>query len=217
MSADTSRPTTVPVTIPAAPDVAQVLSHNFRALGKFLAFRLSLIMLLMVGPVVCIRLGVVPDSALAVLPLVAGLFVLIYTMLRVRFATRLFACRRVLRHYPLTHYSRVAKKDARGKVYGTVFALRVSIRGQHGAPLMRGLNATGSPRWPAGFDEGGWVAGDLAYGGVLISPTTDALLFIKPDEWDKLESRRRELGPERAELARRAGLDNGKWPEPRIS
>ncbi|MFJ9178757.1 hypothetical protein [Streptomyces sp. NPDC102360] len=213
MSNDISRPATVPAT----PNVEQVLSHNFRALAKFVAFRLCLIVALMLGPVVCIKLGVVPDSAFTVLPIVPGLFVLTFTVLRVRFATRYFACKRVLRHYPLTHYSRVAKKEIRGKAYGTVFTLRVSIRGQHGAPLMRGVNAAGSPRWPAGFDEGGWVAGDLPYGGVVVSPTTNAMLFIKPDDWDKLEPRRREMEPERADLARRARLANGKWPEPRFS
>lgn len=82
---------------------------------------------------------------------------------------------------------------------------------------MRGVDAAGSKRWPAGFDEGGWVAGDLPYGGVVISPTTDAMLFVKPDDWDKLESRRRELGPDRAELARRARMNKGKWPEPRFT
>lgn len=213
MSAEISSPATVP----AVPDVERVLSHHFRALAKFVAFRLCLIVPLMVGPVVCVRLGVVPDSALTALPIVAGLFVLIYTVLRLRFATRLFACKRVLRHYPLTYYSRVAKKEERGKVYGTVFALRVSNRGQHGAPMMRGVDAAGSTRWPAGFDEGGWVAGDLPYGGVVISPTTNAMLFVKPDDWGKLESRRRELGPERAELARQARVDKGKWPEPRFT
>ncbi|MCX5530890.1 hypothetical protein OG785_10000 [Streptomyces sp. NBC_00006] len=213
MTADISSP----ATIPATPDVERVLSRNFRALAKFVAFRLCLIVTLMVGPIACIRLGVVQESTLAALPVVAGLFVLIHTVLRLRFATRIFACKRVLRHYPLTHHSRVVKKEGRGKVYGTVFALRVSIRGQHGAPLMRGVNAAGSTRWPAGFDEGGWVAGDLPYGGVVISPTTDAMLFVKPDDWGKLESRRRELGAERAELARLAGLDDGKWPEPRLS
>ncbi|WP_328632190.1 hypothetical protein [Streptomyces sp. NBC_00356] len=199
------------------PDMERVLSRNFRALAKFVAFRLFLIVTLMVGPVACIRRGVVPESTLAALPVVAGLFVLIHTVLRLRFATRLFSCKRVLRHYPLTYYSRVAKKEERGKVYGVVFALRVSIRGQHGAPLMRGVNAAGSTRWPAGFDEGGWVAGDLPYGGVVISPTTDAMLFVKPDEWGKLESQRGELGLERAELARQARMDKGQWPEPRFS
>lgn len=213
MSADISSPATVP----AAPDIERVLAHNFRVLARFVAFRLCLIVTLMAGPVVCVRLGVVPDSTLIALPMVAGLFVLIYTVLRLRFATRFFSCKRVLRHYPLTYYSRVAKKEERGKIYGTVFALRVSIRGQHGAPLMRGVDAAGSKRWPAGFDEGGWVAGDLPYGGVVISPTTDAMLFVKPDDWDKLESRRRELGPDRAELARRARMDKGKWPEPRFT
>jgi hypothetical protein len=213
MSAETSSP----ATIPAAPDVERVLAYNFQVLARFVAFRLCLIVTLMVGPVVCLRLGVVPDSTLIALPMVTGLFVLIYTVRRLRFATRLFSCKRVLRHYPLTYYSRVAKKEERRKVYGVVFALRVSIRGQHGAPLMRGVDAAGSTRWPAGFDEGGWVAGDLPYGGVVISPTTDAMLFVKPDDWGKLESRRRELGPERAELARQVRMDKGKWPEPRFS
>ncbi|MGD6742836.1 hypothetical protein ACOKM3_13440 [Streptomyces sp. BH106] len=213
MSAEISSPATVP----AVPDVERVLSHNFRALARFLVFRLCLIVTLMLGPVACIELGVVPESTLTVLPVAPGLFVLIYTVLRLRFATRLFACKRVLRHYPLTYYSRVAKKEERRKVYGTVFALRVSIRGQHGAPLMRGVDAAGSTRWPAGFDEGGWVAGDLPYGGVVISPTSAAMLFVKPDDWGKLELRRRELGSERAELARRARVDKGKWPEPRFS
>ncbi|MYT68644.1 MULTISPECIES: hypothetical protein [unclassified Streptomyces] len=52
---------------------------------------------------------------------------------------------------------------------------------------------------------------------MLVSPSGEAMLFIKPDDWGKLEPRRRELGPERRELARRAGLDDGKWREPMFS
>lgn len=121
MTADISSP----ATIPATPDVERVLSRNFRALAKFVAFRLCLIVTLMVGPIACIRLGVVQESTLAALPVVAGLFVLIHTVLRLRFATRIFACKRVLRHYPLTHHSRVVKKEEGQGLRDCVRAARV--------------------------------------------------------------------------------------------
>ncbi|WP_353944302.1 hypothetical protein ABII15_23715 [Streptomyces sp. HUAS MG91] len=207
----------VPEGMPGAPDVELALSYAKRALAKFTAVRLCLILPLTLGPVVGVNLGFFSASVIAVLPILPGLYLLFTAAYRLRYATRLLACRRILRLYPLVPYSRVVKKKETGKLYGVVFALRVSTRGQHGAPLMRGLNATGSTKWPAGFEEGGWVAGDLPYGGVLLSPTAKAMLFIKPDDWGKSEPRRRELGPEREELARRAGLHDNKWREPMFS
>lgn len=50
------------------------------------------------------------------------------------------------------------RKRERWTKYGDVLEVRVTTRGQHGAPLMLAVSAAGHRRWPESTDEGAWVA-----------------------------------------------------------
>ncbi|WP_157880171.1 hypothetical protein [Streptomyces natalensis] len=193
---------------PKAPDTAQVRKANRRALAGLLAVRVLITALLMAVPLALSRITGSTSVFLA-LPIVAGMFVLILTMYRVIHGLRVIQCGRVLREYPLEFHPRVIKKRARWTRYGDVFEVRVTTRGQHGAPLMLAVPATGRRRWPEGAEEGAWVAGDLPFGGVLVVPGSNAMLFLKPADWDKTARKREEADAERRARAQRARLMDG--------
>ncbi|ARF57062.1 hypothetical protein [Streptomyces gilvosporeus] len=192
-------------TSPKAPDTAQILNANRRALAGLIAIRVLVTALLVAGPVVVSR-ATGDTSFLLVLPLVAGVFVFIFTMYRVLYGLRVLQCARVLREYPLEFHPRVLKKHERWTRYGDVFEVRVTTRGQHGAPLMLAVPAAGRRGWPEGVEEGAWVAGDLPFGGVMVLPRTHAMLFLKPADWDKTARKREEADAERRARAQRARL-----------
>ncbi|MEE4421154.1 hypothetical protein V2J85_17605 [Streptomyces sp. DSM 41528] len=186
-------------------DVARVVRRNYAALVRLLVLRLVLALGLCALPVVLVRLGV-PNVFAVWLLTVAGMFVAAFTFYRLGYGMRVARCARVLRHYPLEFHTRVSKKGEKWTRYGNVFTVRVSTRGRHGAPLMKAVNAAGRRCWPQGLDGGVWVAGDLPFGGVMVAPDGDAMLFLKPADWDKLAPQRAQAGAERVERAERAGL-----------
>ncbi|MFI9355938.1 hypothetical protein [Streptomyces lydicus] len=190
---------------PGAPDAAQVLKANYRALAGLFALRLLITALLVAVPVMLSR-ATGTNSFLLTLPLVVGVFLLVYTVYRFLYGLRVFQCARVLRAYPLEFHPRVVKKRERWTQYGNVFEIRVTTRGQHGAPLMLAVNAAGRRRWPEGTEEGVWLAGDLPFGGVMVVPGGKEMFFLKPADWDKTARRRDEAGPERLARAQQAKL-----------
>ncbi|MFF8310642.1 hypothetical protein [Streptomyces lydicus] len=190
---------------PGAPDAAQVLKANYRALAGLFALRLLITALLVAVPVMLSR-ATGTNSFLLTLPLVVGVFLLVYTVYRFLYGLRVFQCARVLRTYPLEFHPRVVKKRERWTQYGNVFEIRVTTRGQHGAPLMLAVNAAGRRRWPEGTEEGVWLAGDLPFGGVMVVPGGKEMFFLKPADWDKTARRRDEAGPERLARAQQAKL-----------
>ncbi|MFF7700001.1 hypothetical protein [Streptomyces lydicus] len=190
---------------PEAPDAAQVLKTNYRSLVGLFALRLLITALLVAIPVTLSR-ATGTNSFLLTLPLVAGMFLLVYTVYRFLYGLRVTQCARVLRTYPLEFHPRVVKKRERWTRYGNVFEIRVTTRGQHGAPLMLAVNAAGRRRWPEGTDEGVWLAGDLPFGGVMVAPGGKEMFFLKPADWDKTARRRDEADPERLARARQAKL-----------
>ncbi|WP_432141522.1 hypothetical protein [Streptomyces sp. bgisy084] len=191
---------------PEAPDVAQILRANRLALARLMAVRLLVTGLLVGVPVVVSR-ATGTNSFFLVLPIPFGVGVFILTVYRALYGIRVAQCARVLRDYPLEFHPRVLKKHERWTEYGNVFDVRVTTRGQHGAPLMRAVNAAGRRRWPEGVEEGGaWLAGDLPFGGVLVVPGSNAMLFLKPADWDKTARKREEAGAERLARAQRARL-----------
>ncbi|MFH9248621.1 hypothetical protein ACH4LK_24690 [Streptomyces lydicus] len=190
---------------PEAPDAAQVLKANYRALVGLFALRLLITALLVAIPVTLSR-ATGTNSFLLTLPLVAGMFLLVYTVYRFLYGLRVSQCARVLRSYPLEFHPRVVKKRERWTRYGNVFEIRVTTRGQHGAPLMLAVNAAGRRCWPEGTDEGVWLAGDLPFGGVMVAPGGKEMFFLKPADWDKTARHRDEADPERLARAQQAKL-----------
>ncbi len=198
---------------PEAPDVAQILRANRLALARLMAVRLLIAGLLVAIPVVFSRMTGV-NSFFAVLPIPVGVGVLIMTVWRAAYGIRVFQCAKVLRHYPLEFHPRVLMKRAKWTKYGDVHHIRVTTRGQHGAPLMLAINAAGRRRWPEGAEEGAWLAGDLPFGGVLVVPGSNAMLFLKPADWEKAARKREEAGAQRIAKAQQAGLHqmtNRSW------
>ncbi|MET8681462.1 hypothetical protein ABZW18_28755 [Streptomyces sp. NPDC004647] len=198
---------------PEAIDVEQVLKRNYIIFTKLLGVRVAVIAALVATPMGLHKLGV-PDSFFLALPFVAAMGVFILTVYRVRCGVRLVQCARVLRHYPLEFRTRVDKKSESWTEYGNVFTIRVSTRGQHGAPLMWAINAAGRRRWPEGTENGAWVAGDLPFGGVMVVPGSNAMLFMNPADWAKLAPKREQADAERIAMARQARLAERNWKKP---
>ncbi|MGW5482125.1 hypothetical protein [Streptomyces sp. NPDC004008] len=193
--------------------IDQVMKDNYLALVKLLASRMAVVAVLVVVPMALHRSGV-PASFFLALPVVAANLVFILTVYRLWAGVRLFQCRKVLSHYPLEFHTRVVKKSSLWTDYANVFEVKISTRGEHGAPLMKAINATGRRRWPKGTENGAWVAGDLAFGGVMVVPGSNAMLFLNPADWDKLASRRERAGAERIARAEQAGIHKRNWRKP---
>ena len=62
------------------------------------------------------------------------------------------------------------------------------------------------PPLARGTEAGAWFAGDPAFGGVLIVPGTNDLLFLQPAKWDKYEAERAAADPTRRAMATEAGI-----------
>ncbi|PBC84637.1 MULTISPECIES: hypothetical protein [unclassified Streptomyces] len=196
-----------------APDIAQVLKANRLALARLMTVRLLIGVLLVAGSVILLRVTG-SDSFFLALPIPVGVGVLIMTVWRAVYGTRVSQCEKVLRHYPLEFRPRVLMKRAKWTEYGDVHQIRVPTRGQHGAPLMLAVNAAGRRCWPEGAEEGAWLAGDLPFGGVLVVPGSNAMLFLKPADWDKTARKREEADAQRIARAHQAGLHrmtNRSW------
>ncbi|MFH8678329.1 hypothetical protein [Streptomyces lydicus] len=190
---------------PEALDVAQVVKANYRALTGLFALRLLISALLVAIPVTLSRVTGT-NSFVLILPIVPGMFLFIYTVYRLLYGLRVSQCARVLATYPLEFHPRVVKKRERWTRYGNVFEVRVTTRGQHGAPLMLAVNAAGRRRWPEGTEDGVWFAGDLPFGGVMVVPGGKEMFFLKPADWDKTARRRDEADSERRARAEQARL-----------
>ncbi|MGX1756138.1 hypothetical protein ACWIG5_04345 [Streptomyces lydicus] len=192
---------------PTVPEAAQIRRANYLSLAALIAKRLLIAAVLVATPVAADRLlGL--DSPFVMLLTAAGVGVFVLTVHRLIYGIRVTQCARVLRHYPLEFHPRVIMKRERWTQYGDVFEVKVTTRGQHGAPLMLAVNAAGRRRWPEGVEGGAWLAGDLPFGGVLVVPGSNAMLFLKPADWDKTARKREEAGPERTARAQRAKLNS---------
>ncbi|MEU6578346.1 hypothetical protein [Streptomyces sp. NPDC046805] len=198
---------------PGVVDVDQVMKQNYNGLFKLLAGRILFAAVLIAAPIVLFRVGA-PSTIFLVLPIVPGIFLLVLTAYRLWGGVRLVQCRKVLSHYPLQFHSRVVKKNSQWTEYGNVYEIKVSMRGEHGAPLMKAINAAGRRRWPQGAENGAWVAGDLVFGGVMVVPGSNAMLFLNPADWDKLASRREQADAERIARAEQAGISKRNWRKP---
>ncbi|MEV8308895.1 hypothetical protein AB0P36_16465 [Streptomyces flavidovirens] len=200
---------------PVIPDVEQVLRHNYNLLAKQVAMRITIIAVLVAGSYGLHSLGVV-DFVL-IPPFVTAAFVLLFSAIRLANGLRLGPCKRVLNTYPLEYRTRVERKGSQWLLLGDVYTIKISTRGQHGAPHMRAINASAIRRWPKGAEDGGaWVAGDLAFGGVVILPGTNDMLFMQPSNWEKFSQEREQADPARFARAEQAGITKRLEREPRV-
>ncbi|MFD0436968.1 hypothetical protein [Streptomyces chartreusis] len=196
------------------PDVDQVLRHNRMVMVRHVSVRFALGAALVGLPFVLQSVGV-SVSALTVLPILPGLFLLLFLYLRVGLGRRLKVCEKVLRTYPLEYRSRVVKKQSQRLLLGDVHTVKLSVRGQHGAPFMRAVSASTVRRWPEGAEGGdAWFAGDSAFGGVMILAGTGDLFFLQPAGWEKFASERAQANPERRARAEQAGISRRLEKEP---
>lgn len=190
---------------PETPNAAQVLKHNRTLLHRHIAMRLALAAVLFAVPFVAHLSGW--DAALPAFGVPAGVFVLIFLVLRLDHGARLKVCEKVLRTYPLEYRTRGSKKDSVWKYLGDVHTVRLTVRGRHGAPSLRAINASTMRRWPKGVEQGGaWFAGDLAFGGVMILSGSNDMLFVRPADWQKYAQERAQADSQRAVLAEQAGI-----------
>jgi hypothetical protein len=200
---------------PPAPDAAQVLRHNRTLLYRHTTVRLTLAAALFAVPFVAHLAGY--DAALPAFAIPAGFFVLIFLMLRLRHGARMKVCAKVLRTYPFEYRTRVVRKGSQWMYLGTVHTVRLTVRGQHGAPSLRALNASTTRRWPKEAEEGGaWFAGDVAFGGVMVLPGSLEMFFVQPADWRKYGQERAEAGAERRARAEQAGVCGLLEKEPNI-
>ncbi|MFF4212689.1 hypothetical protein ACFYZE_25680 [Streptomyces sp. NPDC001796] len=198
-----------------APDVVKVLKHNRMLLYRHIATRLSLAVVLFAVPFVAHLLAW--DAVLPAFGIPVALLLLIFLVLRLRHGSRLEVCEKVLRTYPLEYRTRVLKKESEWKRLGDVHTVRLSVRGQHGAPYLRAISASTVRGWPKEADDGGaWFAGDIAFGGVVIIPGSNDMLFVQPADWEKYEQERTQAAPQRKALAEQAGITTLLEKEPNI-
>jgi len=191
--------------MPQPPDVTEIVARTRSARTRCAALRAALGTTLIALPFALIASGV-PNTFLTVLPVVPGLFVLLLLLLQVRHGRRLAVCERVLRAYPLEYRDRVDVRGSDWLLLGTVHTLKLPIRGRHGAPTMRALNASLTRRRPRGTEAGAWFAGDPAFGGVLIPCDTGDMLFLQPAAWERHEAERAGAAPGRRAMAAEAGI-----------
>ncbi|MGI5376270.1 hypothetical protein ACQEV2_18825 [Streptomyces sp. CA-251387] len=79
-------------------------------------------------------------------------------------------------------------------------------------PIRDGMNLVAKEA-----EEGGaWFAGDPAFGGVMIVPGSNDMLFVQPADRQKHEQERAQAGPERRTLAEQAGISGLLEKEPNI-
>ncbi|MCF6526473.1 hypothetical protein [Streptomyces sp. JJ36] len=202
--------------MPEPPDVARVLRRNHARLLRLLTVRTAVAAALLGTPFVVVRGLGAPDSVLWFLSSPVGMAVLLLTLLRARFAVRLRQCARVLRHYPMEFRPALDRRETGRLLHGTVHTVRPRVPGEQGALWMWAMDAAGPRGRLQGVEQGVWFAGDPPFGGVLVVPGSDVLLFVSPSDWEKVARRREKAGPERLHRAAQAHLDRNHWREPRM-
>jgi hypothetical protein len=197
-------------------DVERVLKRNYATLYTLLISRLVVSAVLIAFPFVMIKVLGAPNTFWLFLPTVVGIVLLLLTLMRLGFGVRLSLCSKVLSHYPLEFHPAVDRKGSERALQGNVHTIRLRVPGQHGALWMWAMNAAGPRKWPKGAENDVWFAGDPPFGGVVLVPGSDSLVFASPSDWDKLARRREQACPERISRAGQANLHKNHWREPRM-
>lgn len=196
-------------------DFEAVVKHNYRVLTRWLSPRVVVIAVLIAAPLVAVNAFGAPSNFWMILPLVAGLGLLVWTLPRLGCGVRLMQCAKVLRHYPLEYWPKVRqKKDSEWTGYATVYTVRLRVQDEKDEPWMWAINASGSRSWPEGTEDGVWFAGDAPFGGVLVVPRSNGLVYLNPADWEKEAPQREAAGPERWARAKSAKIHKRNWKKP---
>ncbi|NLU66654.1 hypothetical protein HCC30_05140 [Streptomyces sp. HNM0574] len=158
-------------------------------------------------PVVLTGLGA-PNSFWTVLPAAPGVIGIVFTLYT--FSTypfRLRRCRKVLAEYPLEPAAYARHSKSANSIHGTLSTLHVKRRKGAERREMVASEVQDRGSWPEGAKEGVWIAGDLPFGGVATIPTRNALLLMRPADWDATAAERRQADGARLARAERAGLE----------
>ncbi|MFC4493895.1 hypothetical protein ACFPA8_07070 [Streptomyces ovatisporus] len=196
-----------PETSHDALDPHQVLRHNYGLFARRLGLRVGISGFLLVLPLILGALGV-PSAFLSAAPAAIGVIGLGFTFVNFKgHPLRLRKCSKVLDAYPLEPGT-VTRLGKPTQTHNQTF-YTLDVRRGEGAEggKMRAVEPQGLNRWPKGMEEGVYMAGDLAFGGVIVVPGSKALLLMRPEPWDEAAPKRNAAAPDRIERARRAGIE----------
>lgn len=188
-------------------DPHRVLRYNYRLFARRLGLRVGIFGFLLILPPILMALGV-PDSFWTSLPVAPGIIGLGFTALNFKgHPFRLRKCKKVLGQYPLEPGTVTRPSRTTNTHNKTLFTVDVTRHdGEVGRPMLA-VEPQGLSRWPKGTEEGVWIAGDLPFGGVVVVPSSNALLLIRPEKWDDAAPKRNAAAPDRIERARNAGIE----------
>jgi hypothetical protein len=190
-----------------APDPETVMRYHYRLLARRLGLRVGIFGFLFCLPLLLRALGA-PNSFWAAFPVVPGAIGLVFTFVFCKgHPLRLRKCRKVLDHYPLTPGT-VTLVGRRKSRYDLTFSAVELARGD-GAEraTMLAIEPQGLLRWPKGTEEDVYVAGDLAFGAVVVVPGNNELYLMRPEPYDDAAPARNAAAPDRIERAKTAGIE----------
>lgn len=196
-----------PDTSPDALDPQRVLRHNRVLLARRFAMFVGIFGFLAVLPLILMALGV-PDSFWTSLPAAPAVIGMVFTVrsfagrpLRIRKAKKVLS-QYPLERYPSARYSKPVRFNQE-----TRFLFEVDEPGSAEPRTLVTIDVQGYGRIPKGAEDGVWIAGDLPFGGVLVIPSTNTLLLMRPENWDENAPKRNGASPDRIERAKNAGIE----------
>lgn len=196
-----------PETSPDALDPHRVLRHNRGLLALRFGMFVCIFGFLMLLPILLGKLGV-PSSFWAVFPAAPGVIGMVFTVhsfagrpLRMRKA------KKILSQYPLqlSSHARFSKAVRFNRETHFIFEVDDPENGANWE--LTAIDVQGYGRLPKGADQGVWIAGDLPFGGVLVIPSSNTLLLMRPENWDEAAPKRNSASPDRIERAKNAGIE----------
>ncbi len=113
-------------------------------------------------------------------------------------------CSRVLQAYTFEFRAPVQTLTLKG---GGRRTLRVGGEGS-AFPKLSARATVGHEQWPRDIADGVWFAGDDAFGGVVLAPSTGELMCMQPLDWGEFARERAQASAERLAKAKQAGVDS---------
>lgn len=185
----------------------QVMRSNYGLLARRFAMFFCIFGILMVLPIILGKLGA-PNTFWAAFPAFPGIIGMVFTVHS--FAgrpLRLRKCKRILNQYPLEPrpHARLSKLVRINRE--TCYVFDVEAPGGEVPHQVAAVDVQGRGKPPKGADDGVYIAGDLAFGGVIVVPGSNALLLMRPEPWDEAAPKRNAAAPDRRERAKKAGIE----------
>ncbi|GGO48366.1 hypothetical protein GCM10012287_23200 [Streptomyces daqingensis] len=185
----------------------QVMRRNYGLFARRLGLRVGIFGFLLALPLILGALGA-PSAFWSAAPAAIGVIGLGFTFVNFKgHPFRLRKCGKVLDAYPLEPgtVTRIGKPT---QTHNQSFYTLDVGRGEGAESCrMRAVEPQGLNRWPKGADDGVCIAGDLAFGGVIVVPGSNALLLMRPEPWDEAAPKRNAAAPDRRERAKKAGIE----------